>query len=132
MMAYSLMFLADYTNPYALAVVAFSVGFISDTVIEVVMGRARQWIMGKEGRGQEDEMPHPPGGSPRKGAPGAPPQLGIEAGPGAEREALGAVPEGRRSDAPAVEVPGRLSAAPVNGPGAGLGIGARGERIGTP
>jgi hypothetical protein len=126
MMAYSLMFLADYTNPYALAVVAFSVGFISDTVIEVVMGRARQWILGKDGRGEDDGLPHQPGGPPEAGA--APPPEGVGARPGGGREALDTRPEDGQPDTPAAEIPAKASSPPVNGPGAGVGIGGAGER----
>jgi hypothetical protein len=41
MIAFSHMVIADYTNPHALRSVAFSVGFISDTVVETIMGKAR-------------------------------------------------------------------------------------------
>jgi hypothetical protein len=47
MAAYSLMNLANDTNPNALMVVSFAVGFTSDAVIEAVMERARRFIGGQ-------------------------------------------------------------------------------------
>lgn len=52
MIAYSLMFIVNYTNPHALAIVAFASGFISDSVVEELIARARS-IIDSSRRGQQ-------------------------------------------------------------------------------
>lgn len=66
MAAFSLMLIADYTNPHAVAIVAFSVGFISDTVVEAILEKSRSFISGgKNNNGaapvpKSAEEPQPP------------------------------------------------------------------------
>lgn len=61
MVAYSLMVIADYTNPHAVSIVAFAVGFISDAVVERIMGTAQSILAGRGGRGEGDKGRKAPG-----------------------------------------------------------------------
>jgi len=63
MAAFSLMLIADYTNPHAVAIVAFSVGFISDTVVEAILDKSRSFISGNKNNNGTVQAPTPAGGA---------------------------------------------------------------------